>query len=116
MKKNLLGRFLFLSTLFILFTNVLVPVSGNFVKEPFIVHGVEVVYDDFDQAIIDYMNKGHWPSIALAIIKNNSMVWSKGYGYADIKNKKEPTNETVYMLASLSKTFAATGLHPEIDN
>jgi len=110
MKKNLLGRFLFLSTLFILFTNVLVPVSGNFVKEPFIVHGVEVVYDDFDQAIIDYMNKGHWPSIALAIIKNNSMVWSKGYGYADIKNKKEPTNETVYMLASLSKTFAATAI------
>ena len=50
------------------------------------------------------------PSMALAIIKNNSMVWSKGYGYADINNKKEATNKTVYMLASISKTFAATAI------
>jgi CubicO group peptidase (beta-lactamase class C family) len=110
MKVNLLRRILFLSTLFILFTNVLVPVSANFVEKPFIVNKVGVIDDDFDQTIIDYMNKAHWPSMALAIIKNNSMVWSKGYGYADIKNKKEPTNETVYMLASISKTFAATAI------
>jgi CubicO group peptidase (beta-lactamase class C family) len=110
MKDNLLRRMIFLSTLFILFSNVLVPVSGNLVKEPLIVNRVNVVDDDFDQTIIDYMNNAHWPSIALAIIKNNSMVWSKGYGYADVKNKKEATNETVYLLASISKTFAATAI------
>ncbi|MCX6664399.1 MAG: serine hydrolase [Euryarchaeota archaeon] len=110
MKDNLLRRILFLSTLFVLFTNVLVPVSANFVEKPFILNRAEVIDDDFDKAIIDYMNKGHMPSTALAIIKNNSMVWSKGYGYADIKNKKEATNETVYMLASISKTFAATAI------
>jgi len=110
MKENLLRRILVLSTLFFLFINVLVPVSGNFVKEPFIVHGVKVVDDNFNQTIINYMNKAHWPSLALAIIKNNSMVWSKEYGYADVKNKKEATNETVYMLASISKTFAATAI------
>lgn len=110
MKEYLFRRILFLLTLFILFTNVLVSVSGNFVKEPLIVNSVEVINDDFDQTIIDYMNKAHWPSIALAIIKNNSMVWSKCYGYADIKNTKEATNETVYMVASISKTFAATAI------
>jgi len=56
------------------------------------------------------MNNGHMPSLALAIIKNNSMVWSKGYGYADIKTKNEATNKTIYMLASISKTFAATAI------
>jgi len=110
MKENLLRRILILSTLFVLFTNFFVPVSGNFEKEPFINNGIEVTNDDFDQEIVDYMNNGHMPSMALAIIKNNSMVWSKGYGYADIKNKKEATNETVYMLASISKTFAATAI------
>jgi CubicO group peptidase (beta-lactamase class C family) len=80
------------------------------VKEPFIVNRAEGIDDNFDQAIISYMNDSHLPSMALAIIKNNSMVWSKGYGYADIKNKKEATNETVYMLASISKTFAATAI------
>ena len=110
MIKNLLRRILVLSTLFILFTNVLLPVSANFVKDPFIVNKVDVIDDNFDQAIINYMNNSHMPSMALAIIKNNSMVWSKGYGYADIKNKKEATNKTVYMLASISKTFAATAI------
>ena len=110
MKNNLLRKILFLSTLFILFTNVLVPVSANFVEKPYTVNRVKVIDDDFDQAIIDYMNNGHMPSTALAIIKNNSMVWSKGYGYADIKNKKEAPNETVYMLASISKTFTATAI------
>jgi CubicO group peptidase (beta-lactamase class C family) len=38
------------------------------------------------------------------------MVWSKGYGYADIKSKKLATNATVYMLASISKTFTATAI------
>jgi len=110
MKKDILRRILFLSTLFILFINVLVPVCANFIEKPFIINKVEVINDGFDQAIIDCMNNGHMPSMALAIIKNNSMVWSKGYGYADIKNKKEATNETVYMLASISKTFAATAI------
>ncbi len=110
MKKNILRRILFLSTLFILLINVLVPVYANFIEKPFIINKVEVINDGFDQAIIDCMNNGHMPSMALAIIKNNSMVWSKGYGYADIKNNKEATNETVYMLASISKTFAATAI------
>jgi CubicO group peptidase (beta-lactamase class C family) len=110
MKEHVLRRILFLSTVFILFTNVFVAVSGNFVKKPLSLDRIEGNDDDFNQTISDYMNKSHMPSIALAIIKNNSMVWSKGYGYADIKNKKEATNETVYMLASISKTFAATAI------
>jgi len=110
MKDNLLRRSLILSTLFILITNVIIPVSANFVEKPFIIDKVEKINYDFDQTIIDYMNNGHMPSMALAIIKNNSMVWSKGYGYANIKNKNEATNKTVYMLASISKTFAATAI------
>src|SRR5512137_2513112 len=100
MKDNIVRKLLILSTLFILVTNVFIPVSANLVEKPFIKNKVEIIYDDFDQTIIDYMNNGHMPSMALAIIKNNSMVWSKAYGYADIKNKKEATNKTVYMIAS----------------
>jgi CubicO group peptidase (beta-lactamase class C family) len=110
MKEGSLRRILVLSTLFILFTNILIPVSANFVKETFVINRVQIIDDNFDQAIIDYMNNSHLPSMALAILKNNSMVWSKGYGYADLKNKKEATNKTVYMLASISKTFAATAI------
>jgi CubicO group peptidase (beta-lactamase class C family) len=110
MNDNILRKFLVLITIFILFTNISIPISANFIEKRVIVNKTEVINNDFDQTIIDYMNISHMPSMALAIIKNNSMVWSKGYGYADIKNKKEATNKTVYMLASISKTFAATAI------
>ena len=89
MNDNLLQRFLVLSALIILLTNIFIPVSANFIEKPLIMNRVEEINDEFDQTIIDYMNNGHLPSMALAIVKNNIMVWSKGYGYADIKNKNQ---------------------------
>ena len=109
MKEHNIQKILVLSTLLILVLNIVMPVSANLTTEQLYSKKARST-DDFDQTIIDYMNTAHWPSLALAIIKNNSMVWSKGYGYADIKNKREATNKTVYMLASISKTFTATAI------
>jgi CubicO group peptidase (beta-lactamase class C family) len=66
--------------------------------------------DAFDESIIELMDKAHFPSLAIAIIKNESITWSKGYGYADIKDNEKPTIDTVYMLASISKTFTTTAI------
>ena len=64
----------------------------------------------FDLYIRIMMLIGHKPSIATCIIKNESVVWSKGYGYYDLENKK-PTNENIlYLQASVSKTVTATAL------
>ena len=70
----------------------------------------ELATDTFDDQITELMNNSHLPSLAVAIIKNESIVWSEGYGFADIKHQKRPTNETVYMIASISKTFATTAI------
>lgn len=110
MNNNLLQRFLVLLTFFILFTNIYIPVSANFIEKPLIINKAKEINDEFDQTITNFINNSHLPSIVIAIVKNNSMVWSKGYGYADIKNEKEATNKTVYMLASISKTFTATAI------
>ena len=66
--------------------------------------------DDFDEQIIYYMEQGHMPSISACIIKNDSVVWSNNYGFYDVKNNKEPTDQTVYMAASISKTVTATAI------
>jgi len=50
------------------------------------------------------------PSISACIIKNDSVVWSNNYGFYDVKNKKEPTVNTPYMAASISKTVTATAI------
>jgi len=48
------------------------------------------------------------PGLSAAIVKDEKVLWSEGFGYADIENKTKATPETSYYLASLTKTFAST--------
>src|SRR5678815_3614369 len=48
------------------------------------------------------------PAYSAAIVKNQKVIWAKGFGYADIENKIPATEHTAYHLASLTKTFAST--------
>ena len=54
----------------------------------------------FDLYIKVLMKIGHKPSIAAGIIYNDTLVWSKGYGYYDIENQKHATKDTLYLQAS----------------
>ncbi len=54
--------------------------------------------------------KGHLPGFVLSIFTADSVHFMKGYGYANI-NEKKPINEnTVQGVASISKTLIAIGL------
>jgi CubicO group peptidase (beta-lactamase class C family) len=48
------------------------------------------------------------PSFSAAIVKDQNILWAKGFGYADPDNKIPATEHTPYHLASLTKTFAST--------
>ena len=48
------------------------------------------------------------PAYSAAVVKNQKVIWAKGFGYADLENKIPATEHTPYHLASLTKTFAST--------
>ena len=48
------------------------------------------------------------PAYSAAIVKDQKVLWAKGFGYADLENKIPATEHTPYHLASLTKTFAST--------
>jgi CubicO group peptidase (beta-lactamase class C family) len=48
------------------------------------------------------------PGLSAAIVKDDQVLWAEGFGYADLERKVKATPETVYYLASLTKTFAST--------
>lgn len=48
------------------------------------------------------------PALSTAIVKDQKVIWAKGFGYADLENKIPATEHTPYHLASLTKTFAST--------
>jgi len=48
------------------------------------------------------------PAYSAAIVKDQKVIWAKGFGYADVENKIPATEHTAYHLASLTKTFTST--------
>ncbi len=47
------------------------------------------------------------PGMSAAVVLDNRLVWSAGSGLADVENDVPATAQTVYRIASISKTFAA---------
>jgi CubicO group peptidase (beta-lactamase class C family)/D-alanyl-D-alanine dipeptidase len=45
------------------------------------------------------------PAISIALVDDQTVVWAKGFGYADPAAKKPATAETVYRVGSVSKLF-----------
>ena len=48
------------------------------------------------------------PAYSAAIVKDQKVIWAKGFGFADLENKIPATEHTPYHLASLTKTFGST--------
>ncbi|SFU50021.1 CubicO group peptidase, beta-lactamase class C family [Pustulibacterium marinum] len=57
------------------------------------------------------------PGLAIVVTRKDSVVWKAGYGYADVKNRTSINpDETLFRVASVSKTFSAAGLMKMYEN
>ncbi len=68
-----------------------------------------------DQLINQIMTKYSIPGAALAISEDGKMVYSRGYGYANMEQNIEVTNEHVFRIASCSKTFTGASVMKQIE-
>src|SRR5690349_8205686 len=50
------------------------------------------------------------PGGAVLIMRNDSVLFSKAYGLADLKTKEPITTKTLFNLGSISKTFVANAI------
>ncbi len=58
-----------------------------------------------EQTIYTYMEKEKIPGLAVAVWKDDEMVYEKGFGYADKEQKTEVTPNTIFGVASITKSF-----------
>ena len=65
---------------------------------------------DIDEEIKSLMNQAKIPSISACIVKNDSVVWYKGYGFYNSFWRWKPNKNTVYDIGSITKAFTATAL------
>ena len=50
------------------------------------------------------------PGFSVGVVYDQDLIWSKGYGFADITNHIPATDQTLYRIASITKTFTATAI------
>jgi CubicO group peptidase (beta-lactamase class C family) len=116
MKKKIVGVFVCM----LLIGTVFFPVSGKmmmpnnfnekFSEYIFTENGNFPIENELDKFIINKMSESHIPGLSATIMKNDSVFWTKSYGYANISSDKMVKDTTLFRLASVSKTIIATAI------
>jgi CubicO group peptidase (beta-lactamase class C family) len=50
------------------------------------------------------------PGISMGVVHDQQLVWSRGFGYADVERKVPATPRTIYSICSISKLFTSIGV------
>jgi len=60
-----------------------------------------------EQAVETKRKEQHVPGMTLAIVKNDEVIYLKGFGVADLESSKPVTPDTVFSIGSSTKSFTA---------
>ena len=65
---------------------------------------------ELDEFILEKMKENPFPGLSACIVKGNKLVWSQGYGWADVEREIPMTADTIQNIGSISKTITATAV------
>jgi CubicO group peptidase (beta-lactamase class C family) len=63
-----------------------------------------------EKAVSNFMAANSVPGISAAVVQNGELVWSEGFGMADLENPVPASTATLYRLGSISKPITATAI------
>ncbi len=62
------------------------------------------------QTCTSLMKQSGWPSLSIAIVLDQEIIYSRAFGFADVDKQIPATTKTIYRVASMTKLFTATML------
>src|SRR4051794_14205713 len=63
-----------------------------------------------DALVTSFATEHHVPGLSLAVVQQGRVALTQGYGLADIENNVQASPDTVYRIASLSKSITASAV------
>jgi serine beta-lactamase-like protein LACTB, mitochondrial len=63
-----------------------------------------------EKAASSFMATNSVPGISVAVVQDGALVWSRGFGMADLENSVPATSSTLFRLGSISKPITATAI------
>ncbi len=67
-------------------------------------------FDQLDKIALDEIEEKHVPGAALVIVSGDDVVYSRGYGLANIETNQSTTCDTLFRIGSTTKIFTAAAL------
>lgn len=67
-------------------------------------------FEKTEAQITDLMKKMEVVGLAVAVVKNNELIYNHSFGHKSIENNTKLTNTDIFRVASISKSFAATSI------
>jgi len=68
---------------------------------------VETIVADLERYVPEYMREQNIPGVAIALIRDGEVVWTEGFGVANMLTRQSSTPETLFKVASNSKVVTA---------
>jgi len=76
---------------------------------------VEIDLKGFPQLVEEMLTRWEVQGAAVAVVKDGEVVFSRGFGYRNVKNKLEVTADTLFAIGSCTKSFTAAVLGILVD-
>src|SRR4030042_70440 len=89
--------------------NIFLNLNSSFAQDvPLRVsESVDSVIADLKYYIPDRMNESEVPGLAIALIRNNQIIWTEGFGVTNRLTGSPVSSKTVFEVASISKVVTA---------
>jgi len=61
------------------------------------------------------MTQAGVPSISACVVRDQRVLWARAFGWANVRHHRQATSDTIYMLASVSKTVVGTAVMQAVE-
>ncbi|MFW5945247.1 MAG: serine hydrolase [Candidatus Natronoplasma sp.] len=68
------------------------------------------IRENIENFIADWMTENKVPGMSISIVKGNEKIYTRGFGARDLKENHPATPDTLYGMASITKSFTALGI------
>jgi CubicO group peptidase (beta-lactamase class C family) len=74
------------------------------------------LFDDFEEFVDDVMEQWNVPGLAIGVVKDNKVIYMKGFGYQDVEKNVPVNTKTIFSIGSCTKAFTATAIGMLVDD
>ncbi len=68
------------------------------------------MYEELDELIRRQIEVDRLPGLAIALVRGDETVWSRGYGVADLETAEPVTPQSIFAAQSVTKPIVTTAL------